>query len=312
MRAAWRIIAAVILLGSSTSAWAQAERTLEIVLRKNFIEKYKNRVTLSTNAFMVDKVHKHVNPAAKDGDIHVAGRSKDIGLPTVAEVMNAAEDTPGVDLLHQVEGSGSVSLTGVWRLWAEHGGLGRQVQGAPLAPFQTTNPPHVFEVHPILRLNEEDLIRTLHPINGFEPKDAYDAFHSYENLRSQIVDRGQTVSIFTGMGGYNYVEFCLMPLEKLNAVSDGSMLLANVADLKGELIVHRRRMVFPKASPAEVVAGQSAAGLHVLGIPRVDLALVSWRLSNAKAKPEILRWNLPYEIVVVALYPDDSCAGNQQ
>jgi len=83
-------------------------------------------------------------------------------------------------------------------------------------------------------------------------------------------------------------------------------------DAAADWIVHRRRMVFPKASPAEVVAGQSAAGLHVLGIPRVDLALVSWRLSNAKAKPEILRWNLPYEIVVVALYPDDSCAGNQQ
>src|SRR6266446_249736 len=199
MRIVFRIFVAAVLVGLSLPSSAQNERALEIVLKKTFIEKYKNRVTLSTGKYYVDKVLKHVNSPAKDGDIHIAGRSNDIGLPTVAEIMNAAEDTPGVDLVHRVEGNGAVALAGVWRLWAEHGGLGQQVQGAPLKPFTTTNPPHVFEVHPILRLNDEDLVRTLHPINGFEPKDAYDAFHSYENLRSQIIDRGQTVSIFTGM-----------------------------------------------------------------------------------------------------------------
>jgi len=42
--------------------------------------------------------------------------------------------------------------------------------------------------------------------------------------------------------------------------------------------------------------------LHVLGIPRIDLALVSWRVRNAGTRPEALRWDLPYEIIVVGVF----------
>ena len=42
--------------------------------------------------------------------------------------------------------------------------------------------------------------------------------------------------------------------------------------------------------------------LHVLGIPRVDLALVSWCAKHAIERPEVLTWSMPYEIVVVGEY----------
>lgn len=45
---------------------------------------------------------------------------------------------------------------------------------------------------------------------------------------------------------------------------------------------------------------------RVLGIPRLDLALVSWRARNAKTNPDALTWNLPYEIIVVDIY-DSEC-----
>jgi len=45
----------------------------------------------------------------------------------------------------------------------------------------------------------------------------------------------------------------------------------------------------------------------VLGIPRVDLALVSWRARNAPKRPEVLTWNLPYEIIVVGVYEGAVC-----
>ena len=38
--------------------------------------------------------------------------------------------------------------------------------------------------------------------------------------------------------------------------------------------------------------------------PRFDLALVSWRARNAQTRPEVLTWNLPYEMIVVGLYED--------
>jgi hypothetical protein len=40
----------------------------------------------------------------------------------------------------------------------------------------------------------------------------------------------------------------------------------------------------------------------VLGIPRVDLALVSWRIRHGG---DALRWSLPYEIIIVGVYDDE-------
>jgi hypothetical protein len=68
---------------------ANAENVL--ILNDAFIQKYKNKATIDAD-YVVDKAHKKPNPAAKDADIHVAGRApKEIGLATVAEMMNAAE-----------------------------------------------------------------------------------------------------------------------------------------------------------------------------------------------------------------------------
>ncbi len=63
-----------------------ADNILE--LNKSFIEKYKNKLTISVR-YTVDAAHKRPNPANKDGDMHVAGRAPEIGLPTVAEIQNA-------------------------------------------------------------------------------------------------------------------------------------------------------------------------------------------------------------------------------
>src|SRR5262245_34530634 len=73
--------------------------------KKAFIEKYKNRATIDAS-FVVDHAHPHPNPPQKDGDMHVAGRAqKEVGLPMVAEVMNAAQkgQGPAVDDIHADE-----------------------------------------------------------------------------------------------------------------------------------------------------------------------------------------------------------------
>jgi hypothetical protein len=43
-------------------------------------------------------------------------------------------------------------------------------------------------------------------------------------------------------------------------------------------------------------------GPPLLGIPRIDLALVSYRTRVSDTKPEVLNWNLPYEVIVVGVY----------
>ncbi len=279
---------------------------ITITLKNSFIEQNKDRVTIAAT-YTVDKAHAHPNPPAKDGDLHIAGRAPEIGLPTVAEIMNATAQDSAVALVHGVEGTGTtINILGAWRIWCEHGGQSSQVQGESLTAFTTTNPEHVFEIHPILRVGKDSIPDSWTPISGFTPKDAGAAFTNYENRPSHIsvnTSKG-TTTITTTMGGYNYVEFKMVLNGAQNVVADGRFVLAQVLDLYDDLLVHNRRMVFALGTAPEqrVKTLQVGDTLHVLGVPRVDLSLVSWRVRNRTTRPEALTWNLPYESVIVGVY----------
>jgi hypothetical protein len=122
----------LFVLGLSYPAFA--EEVLE--LSRSFVGKYKNRITIA-GTYFVDAAHKKPNPGAKDGDMHVACRSQEIGLATVAEIQNAKDAPRAVQIIHDVEGSGkSVSLRGVWRIWPEHGGDNTHIQQTgPGSPY---------------------------------------------------------------------------------------------------------------------------------------------------------------------------------
>jgi len=61
---------------------------IELTLKNSFIEKYKNRTSISDDC-VVDHSKGKPNPASKDGDMHIAVRCKEIALPRVAEIINA-------------------------------------------------------------------------------------------------------------------------------------------------------------------------------------------------------------------------------
>lgn len=129
----------------------------------------------------------------------------------------------------------------------------------------------------------------------------------YEGMSSRIRSNSakKTTTITTRMAGYNYVEFIMeITDETQHEVADGRMVFATVRDLDGETLVRKRRMVFVKDTPPEVLVKtlKKGARVHVLGMPRIDLALVSWRVRNSAARPEVLTWRLPYEIIVVGVY----------
>src|SRR5262249_54013362 len=149
----------LFFLASST-----ARSEIVIVLKNKFIEDYKDRVTIQAD-FTVDKAHARPNPPSKDGDLHVAGREPQIEPPTVAEIMNARSEKEAVQAIHDAEGAEEpIKIAGAWRIWCEHGGDSKQVQGAKLKPFKTTNPDHVFEIHPITQIEDRSLLKSLKPI----------------------------------------------------------------------------------------------------------------------------------------------------
>jgi len=56
-------------------------------------------------------------------------------------------------------------------------------------------------------------------------------------------------------------------------------------------------------APAQRVSTMQAGDtLEVLEMPRINLAILSWRVRNAGSRPEVLTWNLPYEMIVVGAY----------
>jgi len=280
---------------------------IEITLKNSFIEKFKNRATIDAT-FTVDKAHRQANSPKKDGDLHASGRAPEIGLASVAELMNARSARPALDLIHESEQTGEpVSVRGVWRIWCEHGGDSSHVQGKALHPFTTTNPDHVFEIHPLLQVGDEDVESSLQPIEGFTYKEAGQAFRSYENLKSHIKPGTTQTTITTGMAGFNYVEFVIgLNEDPVHVIDDGLTVMASVHDLEGELLVRNRRMVFAEGTvPFERVrALRKGDALHVVGIPRINLSLLSFRVANRNRIAGVLDWSLPYEMVIVAAFDD--------
>ena len=283
-----------------------------LTLSREFVEANKNRLTMSIT-YRVDAAHRNPNPASKDGDLHIAGRSPQIGLATVAEIQNAADADDAVARVHAVEGTDQgLQVVGVWRIWPEHGGDTQHVQRADAGPKWTgpspTNPPHVFEIHPVLKIDDFDLKHTLVPIDGYTYKEARDAFQRYGASTFEITPVGDKVRMRMKMVGFNYVEFLLKLQKRFHREADGEFVSADIHTLSGSLIARGVRVGFVDGSEPDRKQRQLQEGLcmKVLGIPRVDLALVSWRLDH-QADPEFpdaLRWSLPYEIVAVGSFGD--------
>lgn len=152
---------------------------------------------------------------------------------------------------------------------------------------------------------------TLHPIEGYKEKDPEAAFASYENKRSSIkYDKTRKLISITSSGlGYNYVKFQMQLNENPFKITDGYFVMAQVRDWDGHLLHRKRRMVFVDGTPPSEAVKELSAGdcLRVLGMPRLNLALVNYRVGQAKkGNVAPLTWNLPYEMIVVGIY-DSSC-----
>jgi hypothetical protein len=303
-------IAISIRLKTITAAvvaiWLSAGNCLAaaITLQNSFIKQYANRATMTANC-VIDHAHAKPNPPIKDGDLHIAVRSKDIGLPAVAEIMNAASEPAALTLVKTNDANDQpVQIRGAWRLWCEHPSKTPQVQGRPVPSAKNTNPDHVFEIHPISSIGNIAVLASFKPIVGYKPYPAEKAFTRYETLSCKITPGATTTTIETPKAVYNYAEFVIRPTESRESLPDGTRIQADVLDNNGKIVV-RRPMVFVKGSPPEQAVRNLAKNttMHVTGIPRISLKNVLWRSQMAKqGKREYLTATLPYEMIIAAAH----------
>lgn len=308
-------------------AGQHAGQPLVIELDNAFIQKYANQATI-TSVVTISGISA-THPPKNDGEVHIGGWCHDVGLAGVSEVMNAATTGRKATLAFRKALSAkqrTVTVTGAWRLWGEHPGTGPQIQQAagPNPAFDPpipSNPPHVFEIHPVTTAKiGGDTINAAAAIGetpGFTPHDATKAFVlGYEKLSCTLVplDNGRT-KIITEALGFNFTEFVIRKdKHEVTKLDDGGQAVrCSVFDTDGELLLRDRRMIFLKGTEADDEVETLVEGkmLQVIGIPRIDLALVQWRLDHKDGKDDSgkkfdvnpLEWRLPYEMIIVAAKP---------
>jgi hypothetical protein len=245
-------------------------------------------------------------PAAIDGDLHFAGRAPEVALPIVAEIINAADEQAAVDRVHGAEGTGkALKVSGVWRIWPEHAGKADEEQGKALPAFESDQPDHVFEIHPVMDINGVQLLGSFTPVKGFKAGNAERTFGIFEKVSCTLRVKPKSVSIVTETGLFNDVKFIMKIVDDPQlVVADGRFVFASARDMDGKLLVERLRMVFAKGTPPERAVKPLKGGdsLRVFGIPRLDFSEISRRVRGYPTNPALLTQPLPYEIVILGVY----------
>ena len=282
---------------------------VRFTLKRSFIEAYKDRVTIETN-FTVDDAGGGPTPKLFDGDLHFSGRAPEIGLRLVGEIANAAEADSAVALVKRAARSHqALPVIGVWRLWPEHALGAPEEQGRPVPPLETPFPDHVFEVHPVITVGGISLLDTFHAVEGYRAGAAKRTFGLYQKAKLTLRLTPTMVTFDTPPSLYNDVHF-LMELTgpRQEVVSGGRFVTASALDTDGNLLVEGLRMVFIEGSAPERTVRRLRRGarLHVWGLPRVSFAEVSRRVRAAGDSQLPLDGMLPYEIVVLGVFPTAS------
>ena len=242
----------------------------------------------------------------------------EIQLPVVAEMVNARLEPDTVATLERSSQGQKVLMTGVWRIWFEHLGKEDQIQGNPVDVPATSNPAHLFEIHPITNFAGNDLLTSFTDIKGYTAYPAHVAFPFYEKVAATIQASDGAISIASGEGKYNYAEF-VMELAGTAACTDsgGTKVSCDDGEAKSLFVLAD---VFELREDGEdpVTADARQDGIrsrHRSCNPscRTHESRQVTRIGHPAREPvgsdadvagtEATRTHLPYEMIIVAVLP---------
>ncbi|HEU5219523.1 MAG TPA: hypothetical protein VFU23_12765, partial [Gemmatimonadales bacterium] len=227
----------------------------------------------------------------------------------VGEIANATEADSAVALVKRAARlHRTLPLAGAWRLWPEHALGAPEAQGRPVPPLENPYPDHVFEVHPVTRVDGINLLTTVHAVDGYRAGAAKRTFGIYQGAGCVLRATRTTVTFDTPPSLYNDVHF-LMEVSRggQQEVEGGRFVTGSALDLDGNLLVEKLRMVFIAGTAPERLVRQARPGarFHVWALPRVSFAEVSRRIRAVPGDSVVVEGPLPYELVILGVYPDE-------
>jgi len=297
------VLGAALLFAQALAAPAAAAAQNVVILKRAWVNKYQNRATIE--ASMTVRHGKHVNTNVKDGDFHFSGVAAQVGLPFVAEIMNARSATQMAavtDLRAKAGGSEKVEVVGVWRLWFEHPAKKQKQGGKNAFDPDNTSPYHSFEIHPATRVGQRDLRGAFTTVAGFTPHKADVAFPFYDKAMATFKASKSGITIDSKRVVYNYVRFEIELEATPTKVDDGLIVNASIVDGDQNIVPGTRRMIFVDGTPPALAVANASGGdrFEVLGIPRVNLKRVMDLVQQNGTKQ--FKTSMPYEMIVVGIY----------
>lgn len=283
-------------------AIAQDQKT-RLILSASFVNELKNRATV-VSRMKVLKITPR-SGSQEDGDIHIYGQDDQVGLNTVAEVINAHMDAqkPAVKFFRSKEANQeTVSVEGVWRMWCEHGGRVEHRQGVMKNPEDLE---HVYEIHPVTRVDNFDLTGSFIACkerNSYT--EAKKAFAHYDRLKCSLKRSDDSIYIALSGARYNYARFNIKVPEKIKDGVDCVMWYSDVYDASGaKLPGDSIRIIVVKGtrSYTDLIAKSPGKMITVIGEPRLNLDRIYRILEAQPKKNEYSEYVLPYEMIITAV-----------
>src|SRR5437899_3902483 len=210
------VVRSAVLLPATIAALCAAvplqAQNFEIRLKKAWVKTYADRTSVDVS-MDVRRSHHHANQVGRsgdDGDMRFWGVASDIGLPFVAEVVNAGlpgQQAAAATIIQHEGSNGVLAITGAWRLWLEHPSQLQTQGGSNGVSADNTYPDHSFEIHPASRVGQHDLGGSFIPIAGYSSYKADTAFRYFDGSKVTIKASRSGISIRSKKLKYNYVVF---------------------------------------------------------------------------------------------------------
>ncbi len=302
-----RIVPLAILLLFSSPLQAA-----ELWLRESLVKERSQEILTSIEAVPVH-IGEKAHPISQDCDLHVPIRSEDIKVPMLGEIKNAcsmpegAKSTYWTEELRPLENK-AVKAEGVFRVWLEHPPEDegeRQCECDELPEYDSSNPDHMVELHPLTRLDNQSFLDHVKAIkkgaNQYEGSQGKRLASTLERkkitIQKETEDRKAYIVIRGPKTGYNHWTLDTTVKMKPQKVKDGHRFKVDV--LSGSRVVKVNLTAFTiEGTEADNSISQLKAGdtVTLFGLMRLDLRTI---LQLAKGTETEIK--MPYEMAVLSV-----------